>query len=460
MDDIYFDNIFQDWSNCFGSIEELSISVKFNQHWYLRYVHINYSLNEYKECKNIFSLNTEHIVVTKRILPIKSSIFNEIWKRNESSINIENDITFKVDSMNKSYSPFGGKWRNENRHIPTLRMTGDSPNYDNDLFDKIKLELRSCEQPFNDINDLKEYLNIEHDLLSSSMSSVIEITLSSPLYILDSSNLINDSLSVHITADPKIDKDKIKITAKIFQGSIIERKEICIDSIRWTKFKNLIKGTIDIDWNNIHAAECYLTYKNEFVDKRLLIDPNKTVNRRYFIHKTFDSNNSLLEKLIFSEKGSRAKDLEDGIAILFSILGFNITKYGGPDQLQDAPDIIVETPDDRLALIECTISLPNKNDKLAKLVQRTKKLQRDSEKSGIPYSEIIPLLVTTLPKDDVQAHIKEAGKLGVAIVTKDIIEELIKKMSLPADSVRIYDEIKTLIPRPNGLNTFRRLVRK
>lgn len=175
-------------------------------------------------------------------------------------------------------------------------------------------------------------------------------------------------------------------------------------------------------------------------------DPTQTLNRRTGIYTLFDGGKNILRGLL-SPQRTQARDLEDGFALLLSLHGFTVSKLG---KVQDAPDILAETTSGKLAIIECTTDLPDKNDKLTKLVQRTIKIRSYLSKSLQPYSEVLAILVTTLTEAEAEPHRELVAKSGVALVCREQIDDLLLRLELSANPDQLYEEAKRLVPRVEG----------
>ncbi len=178
-----------------------------------------------------------------------------------------------------------------------------------------------------------------------------------------------------------------------------------------------------------------------------MLDPQKRLNPRHAIHEVFDEELEVLKKILFKPPDSDSRAFEDGVALLLNMLGFSVSHHGRIPKLQKGPDIIVITPSNRVGIIECTIGLLDEKGKLAKLVQRTKLIKEKLVTTGYGYLLVQPVIVSALSRVEVEAHLEEAGKHGIAVVCKENLEILINRVSLPSNPDTLFQEAMQLIPR-------------
>ena len=145
---------------------------------------------------------------------------------------------------------------------------------------------------------------------------------------------------------------------------------------------------------------------------------------------------------------------EGAASTLCNLLGFSVMNYGRIPKLQKGPDIIAVTPAGNIVVIECTVGLLNENDKLAKVVQRTKLIKEKLTAAGYGHLQIQPAIVTPLSRDEVAANLEAAGKHSIAVICKEDIEEMLTQISLPPNPERLFQDAKGLIPRANQGSLF------
>ena len=110
------------------------------------------------------------------------------------------------------------------------------------------------------------------------------------------------------------------------------------------------------------------------------------------------------------------------------------------------PDIIAVTPIGNIEVIECTLGLPDHSSKLAKVAEKTMSIKEKLKIAGFGNLQVQPAVVTPLSRDQVVPNLQDAAKLGIALVCKEDIEELLRRVILPQDPERLFQELKGLVP--------------
>jgi hypothetical protein len=123
-------------------------------------------------------------------------------------------------------------------------------------------------------------------------------------------------------------------------------------------------------------------------------------------------------------------------------------------KLQEGPDIIALTPTGDAAVIERTIGLPNKNDKLAKLVQRGALIKEKLSEAGHGSSQVQRVIVTPLSKEEVAASLETAGNHEIAVICKENLEDSLIQVLLPPDADRAFQNFKRLVPMSKRAGLF------
>jgi len=128
--------------------------------------------------------------------------------------------------------------------------------------------------------------------------------------------------------------------------------------------------------------------------------------------------------------------------------------YGRIPKLQKGPDIIAVTPAGNIGVIECTVGLLDENDKLAKVVQRTKLIKEKLTAAGYGHLQIQSAIITPLSRDEVAANLDTAGKHNIAVICKEDIEGLLTQVGLPPNPEKQFQDAKGLVPGANQGSLF------
>ena len=119
----------------------------------------------------------------------------------------------------------------------------------------------------------------------------------------------------------------------------------------------------------------------------------------------FDSDLEILKKLLLSPENDKSQMFELGVSTLFSLLGFSVCNYGRAPKLQDGPDVIAIAPSGNVGVVECTVGLLDRNDKLAKLVQRSMLIRQKLDHANYSYLQLQAVIVTPLARQEVAAKL-------------------------------------------------------
>ena len=105
----------------------------------------------------------------------------------------------------------------------------------------------------------------------------------------------------------------------------------------------------------------------------------------------------------------------------------------------DSPDIIVQTPNGRIILVECTLKISDFSTKIGKLVDRRGALIKSFEKSG-HMASISAALVCRLPRDQIAAKANELASHNAILITHEILNEAFKQVRHHNDPDEMLDK--------------------
>ncbi|MBI5572918.1 MAG: hypothetical protein HY914_23445 [Desulfomonile tiedjei] len=335
--------------------------------------------------------------------------------------------------------------------LPCLIIGGDSRhNLLTKTIDQrhIDWELKAADAPFDGFDDLLAYCNLP-TLRQLGDTTTLEFVARSPAFISNMSTIKEGEGIIECQTANNIDLNKIKIGYKIFNKGVISRGNVHGDKFDWTKTPGMAKGWCRIEVKNASVMQVFLSYDDVAMHQWWVIDPEKQVNPRYAIHQIFDQDLDQLRKMLLKPDTDKPYVFEGAVSTLFSLLGFSVSNYGRIPKLQKGPDIIAVTPMGHIGVVECTTGLLDENDKLAKLVQRTKLIKENLSSSGHGYLQIQPTIVTPLSRDEVAANLESAGKHKIAVICKEDIENMLNLISLPLNPDKLFEDATKLIPGNN-----------
>ena len=180
-----------------------------------------------------------------------------------------------------------------------------------------------------------------------------------------------------------------------------------------------------------------------------ITDPETSQNSRAAVFNKFDFNLSTFKDFLAKEGRGTSRDLEFGVSWLLWLLGFSPAHLGGTSKTQDAPDILAVTPRGRWLVIECTTGLLNADRKLHNLNDRYLAVKRALADSGHGTSSVIPVIVTTKSQAEIESEMDGARKMGMAVVTRELLEQLTIRALAPVDADVLFDELESELATKN-----------
>lgn len=237
--------------------------------------------------------------------------------------------------------------------------------------------------------------------------------------------------------------DKVTLGYRVFsQGRVVQRATIPGATMQWGRRDALLRGIAEIDIPPAAVLHCIATYAGTAQHQGWLSDPSTVQNPQRSVYEAFDDKLEVLRDFLAKSqgKGRDARDLEAGVSWLLWMLGFSVAHLGGTDKTQNAPDLIATTPRGNFAVIECTTGLLKAENKLALLVDRAEALKRRLEASGNRHLHVLPVIVTSKAREEVKADLEQAEKLGVVVLTRESLEEALKRTLVLPNAEALFAE--------------------
>ena len=170
------------------------------------------------------------------------------------------------------------------------------------------------------------------------------------------------------------------------------------------------------------------------IRRNWFVDAAKSPNARYAAIHRFDPGLRMVRNGLF--ESTDPQRFEGAVSTLLFLLGFASTV-----QLEkDSPDIVAMTPLGSIILVECTTRVSDVFAKVGKLVDRRGMLAVSLKDASI-YGDVSAVLVCRSPLAQIagQDDIKNAG---VLLVTKEGLEEGLRRALLPASPDQLLEEAK------------------
>lgn len=326
--------------------------------------------------------------------------------------------------------------RGEQRY-KLLSLVGDDGSLD--------WELKASDTPFESLDELLSHCGLPM-IRQMGDSAILEIVARAPGFITNESIIRNNRAIIKCRTAKKININEVKIGYKLIDKDTIVRANIPGNKITWQLVDDLYYGQCNIEVGEANVALIIFSYNGEALHQWWITDPDKHLNPRQAIHQLFDANQELLGKMLMKPETSKPYEFEGAVSALINLLGFSVSNYGRIPKLQRGPDIIAIAPAGHIGVIECTVGLLDENDKLAKLVQRTKLIRENLASAGYGFLQIKPIIVTPLLRAEIEANLDDARKYNIAVICKEDLDDLLKLVIVSPNPDKLFEEINRFIP--------------
>lgn len=451
-----FIRLAREWSSGFRKVIRTYIAFKRQGEWFVEHATVVFVADLFEGDVGLpyaASVETETLLAVREIIDFEGQFLETFMDgKNFDPFNLSNE-TYQVtapplDSASPWYSfepftraQFPGNWRWPalTARINTTIRGHMLPNRD-----RLDLELLSNSIPYSGILDLFEAFGVPQSIMQSHYSSPQATwVISHPAVVTPRSLISNDNIHIEIKCPASLDHKYLSLGARIFTGQApIERKNIPISNFEWIESGRWKTGVFEEPANGAAIADIHLSFRREFLGHHWISDPRRSLNSRFHLHRLFDA-----KGVIGPEFFSLKPDFfEDSISLLLSLYGLSSVTYGGIPMLKDAPDILAYSATGHLFVIECTTTDVGRSGKLLKLSQRTREIKETIGQTGTEIVHVLPVMCTTLYRDETKACWDEAADFGIALVCRENLQNLIKGVEAPSSPTALYDAAVKLIP--------------
>lgn len=409
-----------------------------------------------------FRFETEHLIAARFVSSAtptdiksflaKARIGEILTIDGATSLSIQNDGSLSTD-----FSPIHHPFVSEGPRLPSLRVSGISKhNLIVSVADSRALdwELKAAETPFDNLDELLSQCNLPTQMQMGS-STTLEIVAKSPVTISGASTITGNDAVIECRLATALDIGKLRLGYKVLHKDSVERESVSGSAFDWRQEGDIKVGTYRMSVADASLLQVFVSYAGVSHHQWWVTDPQKRLNPRYAIHQIFDEDLGVLRKMLFKPESDKSQMFESAVSTLLSLLGFSVSNYGRAPKLQDGPDIIAVAPSGHVGVVECTVGLLDRNDKLAKLVQRSMLIREKLDHAGYGFLQLQSVIVTPLSREEVVANLETAGKHEIAVVCKENLEEMLNQVSLPLNADRVFQDAKSLIPNSGQESLFR-----
>lgn len=318
---------------------------------------------------------------------------------------------------------------------------------------RVDWELKAARTPYENTQDLCA----EYAIAPLTGGQVnVEVIAHNVAAIHPASTITGEKARVTLVLADGLEQEKGSLGIRLFdKNRVVMRQQILGAEMTWQKHDGLQHGSTEITVPSGAILHCIANFAGEAHSHFWVTDPSTTPNPRRAIHEAFDSKMEVLQDLLrIQGRGRDARDFECAIAWLLWMLGFSVTHLGGTPRTADAVDLIATTPKGNVLVIECTTGLLKAENKLPNLVDRTEKVRRCLTNSGNAFLKVLPVIVTNKSREEVQADLEQADKLGVVVVTKESFGDAINRTHLVSDPDQLFEAAATSVQKaqPSSLH--------
>lgn len=452
-----FIELAQEWSIGYSKIVCTYLAFKRDGTWCLEHSITAFFTDLFDEVEKLtvpVTVETDSVLAIRKVIDFNEQHFDRAVAPktfdpfstfvDEYKISVPNEVGTKLRYYFEPFTQreFPGNWR-----WPALTAKSDQnlTNHHLPRQEQLDLELMSHELPYSGVQDLFEAFSIPQTIFQRGYSCP-EATwiITHPAIVLDTSVIENETAKIKLKCPNSLNTQDLSVGLRVLTGTPpIVRANVKMSNATWTPKEKWSFAEVEEPVGAGKIADVHLKYKGRYLGHHWIKDPEKSLNPRHALYKLSDSKD-VIGATFFDQKPDH---FEDSVSLLLNLLGLTAVSYGRIPPLKDAPDILAYSPVGHLFVVECTTGDIGRDGKLLKLSQRTREIREAANQGGIGYPFIIPVIFTTLQKEETKAYWDEAADFGIALVCRENIENLIGRVEAPPTPQQLYDEAIAAIPR-------------
>jgi hypothetical protein len=299
-----------------------------------------------------------------------------------------------------------------------IRGTDQGGHWQNPLLD---WSLRSADVPYDNVNEL----SIDFGMVAVDLRN----------------NVVGETANIGVFATKDLDRSQITIGYRVLdKGIVAARGTISGATLDWIEEEARDVGRAEIAVPPASLVNCYARYRGITYHSGFIVDPSLAQNPRRVAYERFDPGLLELTDLLTTKDKKRARDLEPAVACLLWMLGFSPCYIGGIKVLQEGPDILAMTPEGHIIVVECTVGTLKADSKMPKLLSRAVAVREQFANSGQLHLRVLPVMVTSLTRDEIASETGDAATNGVFVITRDYFEEAINRTLIPPHADQLFVE--------------------
>jgi hypothetical protein len=442
----------QSWKRFFVARARIALALREDDGWHLWYSYTAF-LPEVPKTYEKFVVRTDTVRAFRELLPIEDAAASErlIAELLESpgrvlidDFNVElgpstKHLSFEYEPLH--LSRFAGASR-----LPALTADWFNQNYRTFAETKqLDQELQRHDTPYDGFSDLALALGIPVGFDDLNKRRFSEVVLLPPVGLLvdatdqPRSELSKGELSLVLKAHPALPAERLRVGVKAFQQRgapdrfTLDNAGISRDAEGFLCVKQTLSSP------DVPVVQVFVSFEDELMGKWLVRDFGSSFNDRMLLHRALDVSDQL--KASFFE---RPEQFEDKVLLALTLMGLTALKYGRI--LTNGPDILAISASRHVFVVECTTGDINSRGKLQRLSDRTKQISERLSNSSNPPVGVVPVVFTSLPREETSMHWDTAATFQIAIVARENIVRFLEALDAPVSPDQLYAGTLSLIP--------------
>lgn len=342
-------------------------------------------------------------------------------------------------SHSASFTPLHPSALQAQSRVNVLRITGGKQFLGSEP-SLLDWELRAGITPFDGVHELLAEYALG-GLFSDAVT--VEIVATAILgFDGNSSQIEAGSAVISVRIASALEVDKVSVGYReIVAGKIVRRGSVPGSQFQWTSIGDMQIGTHHMAVDAAALLHCYGIYNKVAQTHWFVSDPANFQNVRRVLIEAIDPGLAIAAEFLgrVRSKGQNARDLEVAVAWLFWMHGFSTVQLGTTARTQEFSDLILMSPQGHVAIVECTTGLLKADNKMPKLVARSSSVRERLNHTGNSHVKLLPVMVSSLPRAELQADLDQATRLGVLVIAREELDQLMVRTIIPNDADKMFN---------------------
>lgn len=300
--------------------------------------------------------------------------------------------------------------------------------------------LKAADAPYDSVQELA----IDYGLGTlRSDRALLEVVARTAIEVLAESSVTGTRASIGIWIASSLDRTRAKLGYRVVhQGRVVLRGAIRSSDLTWSDRDLAAVGTGEIEIPAGSVIQCIASYADEAHHVQWRADPTTFLNPRAAILSLVDPSSALVRTYLRPDvppRGKAADDFETAIAWLLWALGFSVASFGTHPKTRETFDVIATTPRGDFLVVECTLGLLRAEGKLSRLAARAVNVRESLATSNMKHLRVLPIIVTAMTSEQVEADAGPAADLGVLVVTREDLDEVQNELIRFPDADSLFE---------------------